>query len=90
MMKILLQYRISFLYFSCPECNEVNFVLFLESAGLSGSEWHLCLPSLITLLVSFCPGEGIIVVVVVVESPSLSLSFFKCLALGETTRVMFI
>lgn len=65
-------------------------MLFLESAGLSGSEWHLCLPSLITLLVSFCPGEGIIVVVVVVESPSLSLSFFKCLALGETTRVMFI
>lgn len=51
-------------------------MLFLESAGLSGSEWHLCLPSLITLLVSFCPGEGIIVVVVAVESPSLSLSFF--------------
>lgn len=74
MMKILLQYRIPCLYFSCAECNEVNFVLFLESAGLSGSEWHFCLPSLITLLVSFCPGEGI--VVVVVESPSLSLSFF--------------
>lgn len=65
------------------KCHETNFQLFLvctKSAGLSGGEWHFCLPespaatpatsSAITPLVSFCSGEGI----VVVESPSLSLT----------------